>query len=229
LSKGAYVEGATDAGQERRQLAAEGEQVRVGFRCHHYEKDEPKFNAPYDWKHCEGMIVGETYEIHWPHSAAGACGTKWQYQEPFYDGVFCHDALITVAPLNTYKKIGVQAQIFTVINDESDESGQYDYPDLINGMIVGGDMGKDMAMYTGSTTGTSRSNLVCSRYTPITWQVDRTCHLISARSFDNLCKKMSMMADDMSKDMHAHGSRELVSDKMVADNMVSKKHTPNRK
>merc|ERR1719161_2643887 len=32
----------------------------------------------YDWKHCVDMHVGETYEFHWPHSAAGACGTPWQ-------------------------------------------------------------------------------------------------------------------------------------------------------
>eukprot|EP00966_Prymnesium_polylepis_P103576 2398098-Prymnesium_polylepis.1 len=37
----------------------------------------------FEWKHCKDMVVGETYEVHWPHSAAGACGTRWQYQEPF--------------------------------------------------------------------------------------------------------------------------------------------------
>merc|ERR1711871_674142 len=129
------------------------------------------------------MVVGQTYEIHWPHSAAGDCGTKYQYQSPFYDGVFCNDGIITIAPLNTYKKIGVQSQVFTVVNDE-----KYYNPDLIKGMIMGGDFGKDIAKYTGSTTGTSRDNNICSRSTPITWQVDRKCHLISASSFDKLCE-----------------------------------------
>ena len=81
-------------------------------------------------------------------------------------GVFCMDGIISLNPLNTFEKIGVQAQIFTIVNDE-----QFYYPDLIRGMIVDGKMGQDIAMYTGSTTGTSRSNEICSRYTPITWQV----------------------------------------------------------
>ena len=59
---------------------------------------------------------------------------------------------------------------------------------LFEGMIddaTHGYGGGDMAYYTGSTTGTSRDNQVCSRYTPITWQVDRKCHMISASSFDH--------------------------------------------
>jgi len=40
----------------------------------------------YVFKHCTDMHVGYTYEIHWPHSTLGACGTKWQYQSHFMDG-----------------------------------------------------------------------------------------------------------------------------------------------
>jgi hypothetical protein len=166
------------------------------------------------------MHVGETYEIHWPHSAAGDCGGKYQYQTPFYDGVFCKDGVITVTPLNTYEKIGVQSQIFTVVNDDDPK---YYYPDLIKGAIVDGDHWKDMAMYTGSTTGTSRTNTMCSRYTPVTWQVDRKCHLISASSFDKLCADMMEQADDMSMDLHPHGSRILVDSRFVANNQQSRK------
>jgi len=166
------------------------------------------------------MVVGETYEVHWPHSAAGACGTRWQYQEPFYDGVFCKDGVITIAPLNTYEKIGVQGQVFTIVN--SDDPAYY-YPNLVNGMIVEGDKGQDMAMYTGSTTGTSRNNFLCSRYTPITWQVDRKCHMVSASSFDKMCADMLSMADDLSPDVHAHGARELVADQYAANNQQSRK------
>ena len=114
------------------------------------------------------MMVGETYEVHWPHSAAGACNTKWQYQTPFYDGVFCKDGIINIlTPLNTFKKIGVQSQVFTIVNDES-----YFTPDLFGGMHVDPytGHGQDIAMYTGSTTGTTRDNEVCSRYAPVTWQ-----------------------------------------------------------
>jgi len=200
---------------DHRRLAGD---VRLGGRCHHYKANDAKFTTPFDWKHCSNMHVGETYEIHWPHSAAGACGTKHQYQTPFYDGVFCHDGIITIAPLNTYEKIGVQAQIFTVVNDEA-----YYYPDLLKGMIVEGDKGQDIAKYTGSTTGTSRDNEVCSRYTPITWQVDRKCHMISASSFDKLCADMMEQADDMKDDTHPHGAREIVAHHLTANNQQDRK------
>jgi hypothetical protein len=195
-----------------RQLAA-GE--RLGNRCHHYRPNVSKFTTPFDWKFCTGMRVGETYEVHWPHSAAGACGTQWQMQSPFYDGVFCRDGIITIAPLNTYQKIGVQSQTFVVVNDEA-----YYQPNLFRGMLTHGQHGLDMAMYTGSTTGTSRNNAVCSRYTPITWQVDRKCHLVSASSFDKMCQDMLNNRDDMSMDIYPHGAREVVEHELTANNQV---------
>ena len=114
----------------------------------------------------------------------------------------------------TNKQIGVQAQVFTVVNDE-----ECYYHNLIRGMIVDGDKGNDMVFYTGSTTGDSRSNTICSKYAPITWQVDRTCHLISASSFDKMCADMKAQRDDMTDDLHPHGSREVVAAKYTANNM----------
>jgi len=192
-------------------------QARLGFRCHDYDSADPKFTTEYDWKHCVGMHVGETYEVHWPHSAAGMCGSPWQFQSPFYDGVFCVDGIITLSPvLNVMHKVGVQAQVFTIVNDE-----EYYYADLMRGMIKGnfsGDQfGQDMAKYTGSTTGTSRNDDICSKFTPITWQVDRKCHLISASSFDKMCADMKQQRDDMGMDLHPHGSRELVDHDKAAD------------
>ena len=196
----------------RRQLAA-GE--RRGGRCHYYRNTDPKFTTPYNWRFCTNMKVGETYEVHWPHSAAGACGTQWQMQSPFYDGVFCRDGIITIAPLNTYQKIGVQSQTFVVVNDEA-----YYQPNLFRGMLTHGQHGLDMAMYTGSTTGTSRDNQVCSRFTPITWQVDRKCHLVSASSFDKMCQDMLNNRDDMSMDIYPHGAREVAAHALTANNQV---------
>jgi Delta carbonic anhydrase len=80
------------------------------------------------------MQVSQTYEIHWPHSAAGACGTVNQYQTPFYDGVFCNlgmEAFATLGPQDIANAVGVRAHIFTIVNDES-----YYYPDMIRGWIV---------------------------------------------------------------------------------------------
>mmetsp|Transcript_19207 Transcript_19207/g.22933 ORF Transcript_19207/g.22933 Transcript_19207/m.22933 type:complete len:406 (+) Transcript_19207:111-1328(+) len=221
LSVGEYDEhGKGPHEHSRRSLQAADKKVRLGYQCMHYDDKDTKFTTEYDWKHCVGMHVGQTYEVHWPHSGAGECVpsgtvTKWQYQTPFYDGVFCNDGIISLDPLNTFEKIGVQAQVFTIVNDED-----YYYPDLFRGMLVdeGKHQGTDMAKYTGSTTGTSRSNEMCSRYTPITWQVDRKCHLVSASSFDKMCADMKVQADDMSDDLHAHGSRELVASQFAADN-----------
>merc|ERR1711982_127265 len=96
-----------------------------------------KFNTEYGWKHCTDMHVGETYEVHWPHSALGACGTTDQYQTPFYDGVFCNFQSLLGGVLPAAQSIadaiGVQGQVFTIVNDE-----KYYYPDLIRGMIVDG-------------------------------------------------------------------------------------------
>jgi len=183
--------------------------MREGHLCNLYNETDPKFTKEYQWKYCKLMEVGQTYEVHWPHSAAGACGTPNQYQTPFYDGVFCTDGVLT----DTASQIGVQAQVFTIVNDES-----YFYGDLMRGMIVDGEMGSDIAMYTGSTTGDSRNNEVCSQYSPITWQVDRKCHMISASSFDKLCYDMLQQRDDMSGDLYPHGARETVSDELAANN-----------
>jgi len=198
----------------RRELGAN---IRQGFQCRHFKSGDAKFTKPYKWEHCTNMEIGQTYEVHWPHSAAGDCGTRHQYQTPFYDGVFCNDGIISLSPLNTFEKIGVQSQVFTIVNDES-----YYVPNLIEGAITTGGKWNDVAKYTGSTTGTSRDNTVCSKYTPITWQVDRTCHLISASSFDKMCADMKMQADDMSGDLYPHGSRALVADHLAADNQVDR-------
>jgi hypothetical protein len=215
LSVGEYDDKGTGPKKTLRRLA--GSDVRQGLQCRHYNAADSKFTKEYDWKHCVGMQVGQTYEVHWPHSAAGACGTPHQYQYPFYDGVFCRDGIISLNPVNVHEKVGVQAQVYTIVNDES-----YYYPDMMRGMIVDGDYGKDVAKYTGSTTGTSRSNTVCSWFTPITWQVDRKCHLISASSFDKMCADMKAQRDDMSKDLHAHGAREVVADNIAGNNMQNR-------
>lgn len=166
--------------------------VRLGLRCSHYDEHDEKFTKDYDWQHCIGMHVGETYEVHWPHSLAGACGTINQFQVPFHDGVFCHAERLNLEILE--QQVGVQAQVFTIVNDEG-----YYFPNLMNGMIVdeGLGMGVEITKYTGSTTGTSVNNTICSGYAPITWHVDRKCHMISASTFDKMCADMKMQRDGM--------------------------------
>jgi hypothetical protein len=203
---------------ERRQLSEEG--ARLGYQCRHYDENDKKFTKKYDWEHCVDMKVGQTYEVHWPHSTVGACGTPYQFQTPFYDGVFCQlgdGSAIKSGAATAHNNVGVQSQVFTIVNDED-----YYYPDLLKGAINGGsdtnlEYWTDVAIYTGSTTGTSRNNDdACSAYSPITWQVDRKCHLISASSFDKMCADMKAQVDDMADDLYPHGSRELVTNDLAS-------------
>lgn len=125
LSVGEFDETGTGPSDvnERRRLAGE---TRLGFQCKYYDNTDSKFTTQYNWQHCVDMEVGQTYEVHWPHSAGAACGTLNQYQTPFYDGVFCKAELIT----ETASQIGVQAQVFTIVNDES-----YYYPGMCDAIV----------------------------------------------------------------------------------------------
>merc|ERR1712083_189300 len=73
-------------------------------------------------------------------------------------------------------------------------------------------MGQELTAYTGSIQG------VCSQFTPVTWHVDRKCHLISASSFDKMCADMMQQADDMYEDIKPHGSKKLGNEKNWSNN-----------
>jgi len=227
LSKYGLVEDAKSDGTHRGLSNTDDDGPdRQGFRCNFYDKDDTRFTDPYHFKYCKKMVVGETYEVHWPHGSErngfAACGTPNQYQSPFYRGLFCNwPELGHEFPSNhpftdqaVARSVGVQGQVFTIINDED-----YYYPDLFRGMIrgvKGKDYGKDMAVYIGSSSESRRNNEICSSYTPITWQVDRKCHLISASSFDKLCADMlSQSPTDMTLDIEPAGARELVADALA--------------
>lgn len=210
-----------------------------GLRCGLYDAGDPRFTTPYEWQHCDSrtMQVGETYEVHWPHSALGDCGTKFQYQYPLTDGVLCNlDNFNDEVPLS--HQVGVQAQVFTIVNDDS---GNYHYDNLIDGMVVDEDreMGIHITKYTGSTTAPRFDNdSNCDDVSPLTWQVDRKCHLISASAFDKLCADvkakdgMKICSEDECDGLDtdedgccwpvaAGGSRDIVSDGLAADNQVN--------
>lgn len=46
-------------------LTTDGAAGFGSFQCHHYDEEDPKFTRPYEFKHCIGMEVGQTYEVHW--------------------------------------------------------------------------------------------------------------------------------------------------------------------
>ena len=90
-------------------------------------------------------------------------------------------------------KVGVQGQVFVVVNDDldgdgvSDSDGAYEHPRLIEGMI--NEDSADIAKYIGSSTGTSHNQEICSPYR-VSWHVDRACNMVSAKTLDNMCKVM---------------------------------------
>lgn len=74
-------------------------------------------------------------------------------------------------------------------------------------------------MYIGLTTAASRDNDFCSRYIPITWQIDCKFYMVSTSRFDQVSKDILNMADDMSG--YPYGSRILVA-YLTADNQKAR-------
>lgn len=187
-------------------------EIEPGNFCPGYDASDPKYTTEYEFKHCSDMHVGYTYELHWPNSNLGLCGSEWQYQTPFMNGVLCKanqaglspgDAVASVFDAKS-TKIGVQAQIFTVVNDPA-----YDYPDwdALKGWNTA--LANNVAVYQGSTTGLKDGNEVCtSTGGMVSWQVDRGCNLISAKALDNLCKAMKAQKVDMSQDARPRNARK---------------------
>lgn len=205
-------------------LAAHGQSspdIEAGNFCPGYDASDPKYTTEYDFEYCSDVHVGFTYEIHWPNSNLGMCGTEWQYQTPFMDGVLCkaneanlppEDAVASVFDTKT-TKIGVQAQVFTVVNDPA-----YDYPDWDAMKGWNPALRDDVAIYQGSTTGQRNGNQICrGSGGMVTWQVDRGCHLISAKAMDHLCKAMKEQKDDMSEDTQPHDARKTTDAAITTD------------
>ena len=245
-SEGQYDEAAafdhpnkdTYAGSHRRLASADGG-MRIGHMCTKgkelWEANDPSVkNADgtvneYDWKYCKDMHVGLTYEFHWPHSSLGACQTPWQYQYHFLDGVLCGATMggltyaqaagaLTSDPPTAY--IGVEGQVFTIVNGMDDGSAVHPTWDVLNGWDrqaieeTKNDATGGVAYYQGSTTGDAANNDDVCRGTGnlVTWHQDRKCHTLEASTMDEMCRRMLLIsADDMSPDVAPHGARETVT------------------
>jgi hypothetical protein len=201
--------------------------IEAGNFCPGFDAKDPKFTTAYKFEHCTDMKVGYTYEMHWPNSNLGMCGSEWQYQTPFMNGVLCKatagnltpgDAVASVFDAKS-TKIGVQGQIFTIVNDPA-----YDYPDwdALKGWNTA--LAEDVAVYQGSTTGLKDGNKVCTRSGGmVSWQVDRGCHLISAKAFDNLCKIMKQQKSDMSADTRPRNARKTTAPAITTNVAMGRK------
>ncbi|KAH8066399.1 hypothetical protein JL722_839 [Aureococcus anophagefferens] len=211
--------GLTDAQKEARKLASAASAWATCKNAYDLNNDDPDgiVANEYDWQYCHDMHVGLTYEFHWPHSSIGACQTEWQYQYHFLDGVLCGAtiggldiATAADALMSRAVGIGVEGQVFTIVNSDDPSSSPYLRPtwDALNSWDT--ELATDYAYYQGSTTGDAADNEIC-RGTGglVTWHTDRECHLVEAKTIDNLCRLMVVVsADDMTPDTYPHGARE---------------------
>jgi len=111
----------------------------------------------------------------------------------------------------------VFAVVFVVVNDPAfDDDDLFGFTTSHDGKHDNGfKTSNKTVMYPGSTTGTSHDNDICSPYT-VTWHVDTTCNVVSAKSFDKLCFDMNdRSTEGLDADLAPHGSRKLVDPEFV--------------
>jgi hypothetical protein len=145
-----------------------------GWLCHTEGLSTDQMQ-PYDFQYCRNVKVGSTYEVHWVYSSGGPEYEDYGGEKILTDGL--NDAFA----LNTNPFIVVQSQALLLVSDDA-----FDDDNLRWGMTNF----TDMADYVGSSTGTSYSNENCSPLS-ISWHVDRKCRMLSASSFDNMCRIMN--------------------------------------
>jgi len=184
----------------------------VGKMCYRgkelWESQDPLVTNEYDCKYCVDMHVGLTYEYHWPHSNLVHCQSEWQLQTPFIDDVLCDATTGGVDAATALKlifedeavRIGVEGQIFSVVNSEDPAHSEYAYQYWAGLYGMNKKIAKDVAYYKGSTTGDGADNEICRGTVGfVTWHVDRECHLIEAATLDEFCRqRIEVPADDMS-------------------------------
>ena len=169
-------------------------QVEYGFYCDNVPLVTGLSTAQktdYDWLYCRNTRVDRTYEMHWVYSSGG-------------EGVLSA-GLGGAFDTQNNPSVTVRAQVYHIVNDNS---GVYDRDDHLEGWNATA-AAADSVTYSGSTTGRLFNNDdSCSPF-QVTWQVDRKCHLISAKSFDAMCEKMRMRYD-IEADAQPHPSRDVI-------------------
>ena len=164
----------------------------------HYCQAQTSLSAaqltPYAFQHCDpATAVGQTYENHYVWSTGGTS---------------IGDGLAGAFARTDNAAVLVEAQVYVIVNDPAAPV----HSDMMHGMNK--TLATDAVKYLGSTTGTSYNNgPSCSPYS-ITWHVDKTCHLVSAQSFDAMCA--SMQSYGMEHDLSPHSSRILVASSLAS-------------
>jgi len=143
---------------------------------------------------CNGMMPGDTIEVHWVHSSCDV--------EPGATlGACLSDSCAN-------PNLRVETQVFTLVNDDSAmDFADFDYTGKMMGDYHQADAipsGTGAPVeFLGSTTGPSYSEQVCS---PIqaTWSVRPSCAKLDINTLGAWCEANAFEED------HAHGVRKLV-------------------
>lgn len=179
--------------------------VRPGWMCPISGYTPAQLSNDYEWKCCLGeMHIGKSYEVHYVHSNA-APGTD---MNPVIGDGLAVAAGAARGLLNP--QVVVEAMVYTIVNDND---AAYTFDDLVHGWDIAGLDNSSRVMYAGSTTGNSFNNEVCSPFT-VSWHVDKKCHAVSAKSFDEMCCEMRDTYGQFA-DLQPHASRLLLSKEWV--------------
>ncbi len=162
-----------------------------GWACQEPTKGRLK-NKHAEYKGCEGIVEGDTIEVHWVYTT---CDIVSAGVQPLGGGL---SACMTTTCSNPELRVIGQVFLLEKNGDLKFSESPLNHND-------------QRIVYTGSTTGTSYSNSHCSPF-QVTWDVKTTCGTLDIDNFSKWC------SNNKYNDNHAHGVRELVTPK----NLLSK-------
>lgn len=165
-----------------------GYQCKISQSLSESERQKPKADI------CNGLQSGDTVEVHWVHSSCDVAPGKGLGS--------------CLSPSCANPDLRVETQVFTLVNDDS----ALDFNDFTyQGNVVDGyhqakalpkKTGKPVE-FTGSTTGPSYTEQVCSPL-QVSWSVRPKCAKLDINSLGKWCENNAFEED------HAHGVRKLV-------------------
>lgn len=177
----------------------DGHGYQSGYQCSISKSLSKAEMMPTKEKICDGehgdLQPGDTIEVHWVFSS---CDIK---PGPTLGSCLSESC--------ANPQLRVETQVFTLVNDTT----ALDFNNLrYEGNMTGGlhqpkalPSGTGTAIeFTGSTTGPSYSEQVCSPY-QVTWAVRPNCAKLDINTIGNFCK------GNVFKEDQAHGVRELVT------------------
>ncbi|MFN3869373.1 MAG: delta-class carbonic anhydrase [Hyphomicrobiaceae bacterium] len=174
-----------------------------GFKCNETASLTPAELAPTSAPVCKGAKPGDTIEVHWVYST---CDVK-----PGKGLGSCS------SPSCANPSLRVETQVFVLVNDpKAVDFARYDVAaDAARPKALPRGTGKPV-VYRGSTTGPSYTNSKCSPL-QVTWSVRPRCAKLDINSLGKWC------GNNVFEEDHAHGVRQLVTNKALLEPIVSDK------